>query len=41
MVEVINKATRCNRKLVQALDAGTFAEFRSRYSERLAQRAED
>ncbi len=28
-------------RIREALDAGTFAEFRSRYSERLAQRAED
>ena len=28
-------------RIREALDTGTFAEFRSRYSERLAQRAED
>ena len=28
-------------RIREALDAGTFAEFRRRYSERLAQRAED
>lgn len=28
-------------RIREALDAGTFAEFRSRYSEWLAQRAED
>ena len=33
-----NKLTE---RIREALDAGTFAEFRSRYSERLAQRAED
>ena len=33
-----NKLTE---RIRDALDAGTFAEFRARYSERLSQRAED